>query len=217
LVPEGLADITTSLIIAVEGDSIYDEGIAETFEWLSWGQPLAGGAVQSNRPWLMYQRPDPKDVFRRLGPGTLLLSRSLFLEQHYQQQRAAGRKLSRLDAVLDICEIRYTYNGSEWACQSLKNEWLVPLPGGYAGISPVYDPGVVKGARSPSVPCQFAEPTLTLGAWVSPRKVTDLADVVWNYAYEDPYYNCLTVEKEQHGLKEEEDSSDDGNEGDGGD
>ena len=60
-----------------------------------------------------------------------------------------------------------------------KAGWLVPLPIGYAGISPLYAAGEVAQTRDETTPFRFVESLYTLGEWVSPHRLDTLAQLLW--------------------------------------
>jgi CRISPR-associated protein Csy2 len=66
-----------------------------------------------------------------------------------------------------------------WSVSRRKSGWLVPLPVGYAAISPLYAPGEVKNARDNDTPFRFVESVLSLGEWVGPHRIKALQDLLW--------------------------------------
>lgn len=69
----------------------------------------------------------------------------------------------------------------DWTVSRRKPGWLVPLPVGYAAISPLYGPGEVKNARDNAIPFRFVESVLSLGEWVGPHRVKTLQDMLWRH------------------------------------
>jgi CRISPR-associated protein Csy2 len=67
----------------------------------------------------------------------------------------------------------------DWRVSRRKPGWLVPLPMGYAAISPLYAPGEVKNARDNDTPFRFVESVLSLGEWVGPHRIKALQDLLW--------------------------------------
>ena len=57
--------------------------------------------------------------------------------------------------------------------------WLVPIPVGYAAISPLHPAGEVRNARDNEVPFTFVENLYSLGEWVSPHRLTTLQQLLW--------------------------------------
>jgi CRISPR-associated protein Csy2 len=66
-----------------------------------------------------------------------------------------------------------------WSVSRRKPGWLVPLPVGYAAISPLYAAGEVKNARDNDTPFRFVESVLSLGEWVGPHRIKTLQDLLW--------------------------------------
>jgi len=67
----------------------------------------------------------------------------------------------------------------EWRTER-RPGWLVPLPIGYAGISPLYQPGTVSGTRDETTPFRFAESLYSLGQWIGPHRLTSLEQLLWH-------------------------------------
>lgn len=67
----------------------------------------------------------------------------------------------------------------DWSVSRRKPGWLLPLPVGYAAISPLYAPGEVKNARDNDTPFRFVESVLSLGEWVGPHRIKTLQDLLW--------------------------------------
>ena len=68
-----------------------------------------------------------------------------------------------------------------WAVRRRYPGWLVPVPVGYAAVSPLYAPGTVKNARDAALPFRFVESVLSLGEWVSPHRVAEVTDLLWHH------------------------------------
>ena len=69
----------------------------------------------------------------------------------------------------------------DWTIARRKPGWLVPLPVGYAAISPLYAPGEVKKARDNDTPFRFVESVLSLGEWVGPHRIKTLDELLWRH------------------------------------
>ncbi|MCK7574618.1 MAG: type I-F CRISPR-associated protein Csy2 [Chromatiales bacterium] len=71
--------------------------------------------------------------------------------------------------------------------------WLVPLPIGYAGISPLYAPGTVAGARDETTPFRFVESLYSLGQWIGPHRLTSLEQLLWHSSVDSEagLYRCI--------------------------
>ena len=145
---------------------------------------------------------------RRLLPGFALVQREDLLAARLTEMRCENTKANALDALLDLCSLHHEppVEGSGHAQDTEQAEalepietdleeatadqtawtirprlgWLVPLPIGYAGISPLYQPGEVANARDSATPFRFVESLYSLGQWVSPHRIENLQDLLWH-------------------------------------
>jgi len=136
----------------------------------------------------------------RLAPGFVLVSRAQLLADHLTAMQQAPSEATALDALLDLCALHHSPPAStdstasadvpeddsdaaqsarEWTVSRREPSWLVPLPVGYAAISPLYAPGDVKNARDNDTPFRFVESVLSLGEWRGPHRVKALTDMLW--------------------------------------
>ena len=156
------------------------------------------------------RRAEWRKLRRRLMPGFVLVSRELLLAQHLQTLKQAQPDVqpqpNALDALLDLCRLNIapeailqaasdtepdisdssndvagTPSPVTWAVRRRYPGWLVPVPVGYAAVSPLYGPGAVKNARDESQPFRFVESVLSLGEWVSPHRIGEVADLLWHH------------------------------------
>lgn len=148
---------------------------------------------------------------RHLAPGFVLVSRSQLLADHVTAMQSVRSEATALDALLDLCALHYTpptpvaakadlafsevgtdasgrdavddsaLATKDWTVSRRKPGWLVPLPVGYAAISPLYAPGQVKNARDNHTPFRFVESVLSLGEWVGPHRIQALHDLLWRH------------------------------------
>jgi len=121
-----------------------------------------------------------------LLPGFALLCRDDLLREHTQRLKLKDPKLSNLDALLDLSRINYVYeqndgdDAGEWVpSRKAGDGWLVPIPVGFTALSELYEPGMVKNARDPSVPFRFVESLYSLGEWRSPHRLELVQDLLW--------------------------------------
>ena len=179
--------------------------------------PLPGATQRSARPRLVLLAEDPDlraQQFKRLArqwlPGFALVSRDDVLQNRLQALRddasEAQPQPSLLDAWLDLSRINRrattqtvldeaSGSSSEvvrWTTDS-RPGWLVPIPVGYTALSGLHAPGTVVGARDASVPFQFVESVYSIGQWVSPHRLTDLAQLTWrpDHAADIGLYRCI--------------------------
>jgi CRISPR-associated protein Csy2 len=212
LVEEGRAHLEVTLVIAVKDELYGSEGqdLAESAAHLAQGMRLAGGSILPTRPGARYvaqwkNLPDhlegQVDGFRKLRrcllPGFALVQREDLLQERLADM---GRAATALDALLDLCRLNVEPHipdpakPEEVAWQIRKPPgWLVPLPIGYAGISPLYEPGQVNNTRDETTPFRFVESLYSLGQWIGPQRLTELQQLLW-YVESDPdagLYRCI--------------------------
>ena len=137
---------------------------------------------------------------RQLLPGFALVARDDLMQSHLAQLRRSQPQANALDVLLDLSALHVNPvkadtqkanegepeavlttkpNKVEWEARRKAKGWLVPLPVGYAAISPLYAPGTVRNARDNTVPVRMVESVLTMGEWVSPHRMTQLAQMLW--------------------------------------
>ena len=168
---------------------------------------LAGMARRQPPAQLVLLAEDPDlraNQFKRLCrhwlPGFALVSRDDVLQSRLEAMRASAPQAlpqpSLLDAWLDLSRINHrattktVWNESgdasteavEWATDS-RPGWLVPIPVGYAALSEVHPAGAVAGARDASVPFRFVESVYSIGQWISPHRLQDMAQLTWRAEY----------------------------------
>lgn len=214
LVEEGRAHLEISLVIAVKDELGESEGEnwARVAYDIAQGMRLAGGSVLPARKGERYEarwQPLPeyldgqKEVFsklrRRLLPGFALVQREDLLANRLAEIRVKQQAATTLDALLDLSRLNLEPVGpnpvkpEETLWQVRKRPgWLVPLPIGYAGISPLYGPGKVENARDNVTPFRFVESLYSLGEWVSPHRLENLQQLLWHTEAdtENGVYRC---------------------------
>lgn len=182
--------------------------------------PLMGSVGKlrrSPRPQLVLLAEDPDmraKQFKRLArqwlPGFALVSRDDVLQNRLEALRAStpAAQPSLLDAWLDLSRINHRATTQtvldetsgepaelvQWATDS-RPGWLVPIPVGYAALSELYAPGAVAGARADGVPFQFVESVYSIGQWISPHRLDDLAQLTWrpDYTTATGLYRCINA------------------------
>jgi CRISPR-associated protein Csy2 len=153
-----------------------------------------------------------KRLCRQWLPGFALVSRDDVLQSRLQALRASTTETlsqpSLLDAWLDLSRINHrattktVWNEAgdastevvEWATDS-RPGWLVPIPVGYAGLSELHPAGAVAGARDASVPFRFVESVYSIGQWISPHRLRDVAQLTWrtDYTPTTGLYRCTNA------------------------
>ncbi len=172
------------------------------------GMRLAGGSLLPQRPgsrfaaqwWqLPEDQQSQRDLFRkfrrRLLPGFALVQREDCLAARLAELRAANPDANALDALLDLSRLNIeppvaasvenaaagsdaNIGPSDWHIRK-KPGWLVPLPVGYAALSPLYPAEQVGNSRDGSTPLRFVESLYSLGEWLSPHRLDDIGQLLW--------------------------------------
>jgi len=170
--------------------------------------PPLPGALRSARRPILWMLPDDdqfdaqRKLMRRLArglmPGFALVSRDDLLAQRLQELRQANPEASVWDAWLDWCrltsrpaaaEAPMAADGQqpspdgegtavEWMTER-RPGWIVPIPVGYAPLSPLQPAGSVRGARDMVTPFRFVETVWSIGQWISPHRLRRLGDFIW--------------------------------------
>ena len=210
---EGRAHLEVTLVIAVK-DELYGDAetqdLVDAASHLVQGMRLAGGSILPTRPGKrheVYWRGLPDDlagqtkVFhklrRHLVPGFALVQRQDLLGERLQE---LGDGATALDALLDLTRLNVDPvcidpakpEEVEWQIRRPPG-WLVPLPIGYAGISPLYAAGEVANVRDQTTPFRFVESLYSLGQWIGPHRLTELQQLLW-HTEADPdagLYRCV--------------------------
>ena len=153
-----------------------------------------------------------KRLCRQWLPGFALVSRDDVLKSRLQELRASSTEAqpqpSLLDAWLDLSRINHrathktVWNEAsdtstqevEWATDN-RLGWLVPIPVGYAALSELQLPGSVAGTRDASLPFRFVESVYSIGQWISPHRLQDIAELTWRAEYEPSsgLYRCTNA------------------------
>jgi len=185
---------------------------------------VAGGSVMPALPGAFRRPPRPQLValsgeaedrqkqFRRLSrrwlPGFALVSRDDLLQTRLLEMQATQPDATLLDAWLDLSRLNHratktqvqdkttgaTQEAIEWNIDS-RPGWTVPMPVGFAPLTALHPPGAVAGARDPSVPFQFVESVYSIGQWISPHRLGDIDQVMWQ-PFHDPatgLYRCINA------------------------
>jgi len=181
--------------------------------------PVAGTLRRPPRPQLVLLADTPdlraqqfKRLCRQWLPGFALVSRDDVLHSRLETMRAnnpeAQPQPSLLDAWLDLSRINYRASTTtvwneagdasteavEWATDQ-RPGWLVPIPVGYAALSDLHPPGAVANARDMDTPFRFVESVYSIGQWISPHRLDDVAQLTWRpeYTPANGLYRCTNA------------------------
>jgi len=154
------------------------------------------------------RRKDFRKLSRRWLPGFALVSRDDLLQVRLVELQLATPGATLLDAWLDLSRLNHravrqqtvddktgdTVEAVEWVTDS-RPGWIVPIPIGFAALSELHAPGTVAGARDPNVPFRFVESVYSMGQWISPHRLTDVSDLLWEPSHDadSGLYRCVNA------------------------
>ena len=219
IVEEGRVHLDITLVFDVELDaSLLGEAerarLAASINDLVAGMRVAGGSLRRPpRPQLVLMSGDGEEraqQFRRLSrrwlPGFALVSRDDLLQTRLLELQAIQPGTTQLDAWLDVSRLNHravrqqtvddttgeSVEKIEWVTDA-RPGWTVPIPVGFASLSPLHAPGDVAGARDPGVPFRFVESVYSIGQWISPHRLSDIDDLLWRpfYDADTGVYRCI--------------------------
>jgi len=214
IVEEGRTHLEVSLLIQVRTDLDPDDRdeLLLAVPTVVHSMRLAGGSIlpeydQRHEPaWIDWfdAAKDNAEAFRklrrRLLPGFALVQREDLLAERLAELRMDHSDATALDALLDLSRLNIEPtehhpdkpDAVEWQVRK-RPGWLVPLPVGYAALSPLYPPGAVRHTRDSETPFRFVECLYSLGQWLSPHRMTELKQILWQ-SESDPeagLYRCI--------------------------
>lgn len=221
-VEEGRAHMEVSLVIAVNDFMSQRNGeyLAHDVLEAVQGMRLAGGSILPLRQGKRFaaqwfpldediegQNEQFRKLCRRLLPGFALVLREDRLAEHLEEMRQRQPQANALDALMDLSRLNIEPDmpnpdrpgETMWGVRK-KPGWLVPIPIGYAALSPLYDPGTVLKARDDATPFRFVESIYSLGEWISPHRLTQLDQLLWGYGFdrENGIYRCTNHYSKVH-------------------
>ena len=96
------------------------------------------------------------------------------------------------DADADDADKPVKVDAAEWK-PDVRIGWTVPIPVGFASVCAQHPQGVVANARSREVPFQFVECVYSIGQWVSPHRLSDIDELMWEAKHcpETGLYRCV--------------------------
>ena len=184
------------------------------------GMRVAGGSVLPSRPapgirvrpWMSVLPEDPvvaEVAFRRWRrmwlPGFALVGRDDLLAQRLHDLRASRSDATLLDAWLHASRFNHQpQRGPDGAFgadghvnwqdpwRAKGSGWVVPIPVGYAALTPTQAPGSVRNARDATVPVRFVESIYSMAEWIGPHRLTSLGQLIWHVQADEDQgvYRC---------------------------
>lgn len=216
IVEEGRIHLEISLVFAVHTAQFgveEDQALAEQLSQILQNMRVAGGTLlppeYRSAPYWVALTGDPqgkRETFEkirmRLLPGFALVSRDDLLAEELARQQSLHPAATVLDAWLSRSRWNWSYQPSDsqhpgkgrWQHDRGKGSgWIVPIPVGYAALSPLQPPGSVAHTRDGCVPFCCVESLYSLGEWISPHRLHAAEQLLW-YAGGEPEqgrYRCL--------------------------
>jgi CRISPR-associated protein Csy2 len=207
---EGRLNMTVSLLIEIAGltagDEENKEKLLSNITNILPTHRLAGGQIIDWKNILVTPIGEDEKTLRKLMPAYVLRDRSDYLEEHYNHLKQENDNVCLFDAWSDFAALKYQAEKletepseeEELEQNRIKANWhyvpkpksgyLVPITTGYCAISPVYPAGEVEKVRDASVPVVFAEAAYSIGEWMSVHRPNSIAEVIWRYEQQYPWY-----------------------------
>ncbi|MGF1873430.1 type I-F CRISPR-associated protein Csy2 [Photobacterium indicum] len=205
---EGRMNMTLSLLIEISGllggAQHMEKALKKEVEkWLP-RLRIAGGQIINIGSVSITNKDEDGKVLRRLMPGFILVDRSNYLKEHFEQKKQDKDDASLFDAWCDFSKLKYKATKVDdvkeeepqektdkaiWEYVEKPNPgYLVPIVAGYCAITPVYEAGEVEKVRDTSVPVAFAEAAYSVAEWMSMHRLESIEQGIWRYAHSYPWY-----------------------------
>lgn len=199
IVEEGRIHLDISLVFGINTahwEPDYATRVADALTTMR----IAGGSIvpPSNpvlhryQPWVVNMKGTEanrathfRSLARKLLPGFALVSRDDLLDQRLLELQKDNPQASRLDAWLSLARFNWRYHQEqdrdkgEWLHDRAGLGWVVPIPVGYGALSELHAPGSVANARDGVTHFRFVESLYSVGAWVSPYRLTSPEQLLW--------------------------------------
>ncbi|MFW2176949.1 MULTISPECIES: type I-F CRISPR-associated protein Csy2 [unclassified Moraxella] len=209
IVEEGRCHLKVSLLIGVYRESRFglDEAVisqlCDTVKQLAQQQRWAGGSVTRLRQVSFIKTDDLDSSKTKLYPAFVLMDAYQDLLDITDELTTANPKATLLDALIETATLHHipNTNNSEthWQNTSVKSGrgWLVPMPIGFQGISPIFAKGEMANSRNPEYPSQYVESLYSLGKWQFPNSINDLSKALWYQRYDAEQSLYLVTQQSQ--------------------
>lgn len=208
IIEEGKCHLTMSFVVEVLGDlELSDDEtqllVDHSQQWIQQHR-IAGGSVHGldkHNPVTFIKASDIETLSPLLMPAFVLMDASDDFTNIINELQASDPEMTPLDALIDVCTLHHSpepilkhgepTGGVTWRTTSVKSGrgdgggWLVPMPIGYQGISPVFAESEMVNSRNPEYPSQYVESVYGLGKWVYPQRLQDdFKRAFWRYHYD---------------------------------
>ncbi|MCK4517222.1 type I-F CRISPR-associated protein Csy2 [Candidatus Babeliales bacterium] len=181
-IEEGRCHLDVSLVIEYEGieKDDEDEALEEIKTALYAKMKLAGGDILSFNISEFLKIHDNKTfsrLTRKLMPGYVIIERRELIEKSMENG------LDAIDAMLDYLKVMHrsekdSDGNVSWTSRRKTSGWIVPVATGFHGITDLCQ---AKNQRDPDTRHRFAETIVTLGEFVMPYRIKNLAHMLWHY------------------------------------
>lgn len=223
IIEEGKMNLTVSLVIELNKSLVLTteeiDDLQKKIISLCCRMRLAGGTIlnikQANLLSASTQEQHItmlRKIKRLTMPGFVLLDRSDYLKNHYQElldhhkaNESVADEPQLLDAWLDFTALKFkavpqlSEDQSEpdentpvdWEYIAKPNPgYLVPLMTGYKAISELYDAGTVLNTRDEITPSRFVEAIHSIGEWKGMHSLNNVDEIIWRYVHDGQWYLC---------------------------
>ncbi len=171
-----------------------------------------------NRPQLFRLAVDDAEALKKqfrkfcrlLLPGFALVSRQDLLQQRLIAMQSDTPDTTLLDAWLDLSRFNYrpeklspttpedintdlpkASDKVTWA-HDRNQGWIVPIPIGYAALTPLAAPGEISNLRDSTTSARFVESIYSMGQWLGAHRLREPKDLLWyaDYQPDTGIYQC---------------------------
>ena len=202
IIEEGKMNMTVSLIMECPDFSANRESkkseLKQAIVDLIYQHRLAAGTIFDVEHIDFFTASDSSDfedkrrinrIKNLLLPGFVLLDRSQFLEDYFEEKKRIDGNAKLIDTWLDLPTRKYKLDEGG----DKKNKgWLVPIMNGYKAITAICEGDKKpKNTRDANTPFCFVEATHTIGEWQGCHRIKSINDILWDYHYEKDWYLCF--------------------------
>lgn len=205
IIEAGRCHLNIDLVIGVYGELLPEQqtALAATIAEQIQQQRIAGGSVvgiDRKHPVTYCDKDQLGEHKKRLMPAFILTNAHEQLAHITKNLQTQNPKATAIDALIETAVIHHIPEDSgEWHSESIKTGqgWLVPIPIGYQGISPIIPKGELQNSRNPEYSAQYVETIYSLGRWTFPNRIAQLSTAVWypQYHAEQNLYLINTIKK----------------------